>query len=69
MCGLPRRDTGETGEWPLAMRELYRRQTETTQRLASAVERVADALEGPIQTIQSGDRRVAGERAALRVVK
>jgi len=50
-----------------AVKELYPPQTETTQRLASALERVAaDALEGSIQ--RAGNQRGAGRSAALRVV-
>ena len=62
MFGLP----SNIGEWLQAMRELHRRQTEATERLAVAAERMADVLEG---RTENGKGEVpAGERAASKVV-
>ena len=43
------RRTAPSGKRPGAMREPYPPHTETAQRLVSALERVADALEGSVQ--------------------
>jgi hypothetical protein len=60
--GLP----NNIGEWLQAMRELHRRQTEATERLAAAAERMADALEGRTGNGKLG--AVEGKRAAVEVV-
>ena len=62
MFGLP----SNIGEWLQAMRELHQRQTEATERLAAAAERIADNLEG--RTENGKAEALMGERAAFRVV-
>jgi uncharacterized membrane protein YqiK len=60
--GLP----SNIGEWLQAMRELHRRQTEATERLAAAAERIAGALEGRRENGKA--EALAGERDAFRIV-
>jgi hypothetical protein len=60
--GLP----NNIGEWLQAMRELHRRQTEATERLAIAAERMANALEGRTGYGKAGE--AGDERAAVELV-
>ncbi len=62
MFGLP----SNIGEWLQAMRELHRRQTEATERLAAATERIADVLEGSAKNGKA--EALAEEKVTLRVV-